>query len=608
MLNAARFLHPDVIDQELMNLWNLRLYQRRWLTVLGALLLTSLACVPLLQSFVLGNPDTLDCLAALAFVLIMLAGTFNLWLYVFGFFLSKAIDDPTRVLNGPITTRTALVMPIFNEDAEQVAAGVREIWSSLRAAELAPFCDFYLLSDTVDQSGRKREDAAYAALLPLFNDNRDESGRIHLVRRKEHGKFKAGNIASFLRNYATSYDFMVVLDADSVMLGPAIKRLIYRMQSDPAVALVQSLIVPIRAHSLFGLVMQFGASRGLPVFGCGLHWFWGPDSVYWGHNAIVRIEPFMEFCNLPTLPGRPPLGGDIMSQDIVEAALLGRAGWKVEWDLVPSGSFDQMPPDVLAYGQRDRRWCQGNFQHFWLIFGDGMKLAHRLYFAIGIMAYATSPLLLILLVIGFTQGLRGRDYETRFGDVATFVCWMLSMMFIPKALAFLRRIRLDAPLWKEGASFLIESFVGVILAPSILYMHTVSVLSILCGRPVRWISQQRMLNAGLSWISAAKVFGLPTLVGVLWLALALKATPGFVIFLAPVLIGWILSIPVATMTSDPRFGSWAAKYGLLSDSLSEEERYALQKGHVPQKSRFRQTHPNRIGPALVIQRRDQGAS
>jgi membrane glycosyltransferase len=43
---------------------------------------------------------------------------------------------------------------------------------------------------------------------------------------------------------------------------------------------------------------------------------------YWGHNAIIRTEPFMQFCDLPQLPGHKPFGGQILSHDFVEAALL----------------------------------------------------------------------------------------------------------------------------------------------------------------------------------------------------------------------------------------------------------------------------------------------
>ncbi len=64
-----------------------------------------------------------------------------------------------------------------------------------------------------------------------------------------------------------------------------------------------------------------------PMFAAGLHYWQLGDGQYWGHNAIIRVAPFMEHCGLPRLPGKPPLGGEILSHDFVEAALMGRAGW-----------------------------------------------------------------------------------------------------------------------------------------------------------------------------------------------------------------------------------------------------------------------------------------
>ncbi len=36
----------------------------------------------------------------------------------------------------------------------------------------------------------------------------------------------------------------------------------------------------------------------------------------------------MQFCDLPQLPGRKPFGGQILSHDFVEAALLLRENWE----------------------------------------------------------------------------------------------------------------------------------------------------------------------------------------------------------------------------------------------------------------------------------------
>ena len=96
--------------------------------------------------------------------------------------------------------------------------------------------------------------------------------------------------------------------------------------------------------------------------------FWQTSEAnYFGHNAIIRVAAFAECCRLPVLPGKPPLGGEILSHDFVEAAFLRRGGWHC-W-LLPElhGSYEELPTNLLDYAVRDRRWMQGNLQHARLI-------------------------------------------------------------------------------------------------------------------------------------------------------------------------------------------------------------------------------------------------
>jgi membrane glycosyltransferase len=43
------------------------------------------------------------------------------------------------------------------------------------------------------------------------------------------------------------------------------------------------------------------------------------ESHYWGHNAIIRVKPFIEHCALAPLPGEGSFAGSILSHDFVEA-------------------------------------------------------------------------------------------------------------------------------------------------------------------------------------------------------------------------------------------------------------------------------------------------
>jgi membrane glycosyltransferase len=321
-------------------------------------------------------------------------------------------------------------------------------------------------------------------------------------------------------------------------------------------------------------MMQFGATRSLRLFSCGLYWFFGPDSVYWGHNALIRIAPFKAHCNLPIMPGRPPLGGDILSQDIVEAALLGRAGWAVEWDVEKGGSFDEMPANLETYGKRDRRWCQGNFQHFWLIFADGIRAAHRFYFANGIFAYAGSAGLLVLALIGFIQGLGGRVYLHERLSLLSFLSFLIGILLIPRILGFVTTFPRQR-IVRELLSHFLEVLLSILISPALFYMHTRFTLEILVGKEVSWGTQSRNPKEELSWKTSARLFAVPSVIAILWGGLAFKFTPSFIIYLGPILGGWLLSIPVAKLTSDLRIGQWLTRHHIFADRLSDHERTAL---------------------------------
>lgn len=534
-----------------MNPWGINLFVRRVVILVSTAALTLLFFWLFYRTVQPGNLDAIDIIATGVFLVLFSSGVFNLLLYIFGFGLNFFPDPANQSKSTSVTTRTAYVMPIFNENVERVGLGVLANWRSAGEAGLAEYCDYYLLSDSDDPAIKQAEDELVRRLATEFAPPDAPSGRLFLIRRAEREKFKAGNIANFLELHGHAFDFMLVLDADSLMTGDTVKKLILRMQESPKLGILQSVVLPTRSRTIFARAMQFTISRSMPLFARGVYWFLGPESVYWGHNALIRVEPFMQHCNVPEMPGKPPRGGTIMSQDIVEAALMGRAGWNVEWDVDSTGSYDEMPANILTYGKRDRRWCQGNFQHFWLIFGDGMRFGHRLYFANGILAYTSGPLLLLLMTLGLVQGLRGRVYEYQQGLLWLFLVPFLIMLLTPKVMGVLDTIRRRQFGMAECLSFALETPFSMLIAPMLFYLHTTFVLGILLGKVTPWISQSRNPGEYLSWRTATKMFWPPGLAAVLLTLLAWHLVPSFLIYLLAIVVGWTIAIPLATGSSQP---------------------------------------------------------
>ena len=538
------------------------------------------------------HPGPLQVVGGLLYLLLLLMGLFNLMLYLIGSGLPENGPSSSAVVrNGGIESRVAIAMPIYHEDTNRVYEVARQTWLSARRVGLDEHCDFYMLCDSTDPIYRQREEEMYHSLLGIFNSGDASSGRLFVVRRSDRINFKAGNIMNFIEKVGDNYDFMLVLDADSVMLGETIQRLISEMHARPRTAIIQSVIVPIGSITPFSRAMQYSIARCLPLYARGMLWFWGPESVYWGHNALVRIAPFKAHCQLPTLPGKPPFGGPILSQDIVEAAFLGRAGWEVSWDVECGGSFDELPSNILAYARRDRRWCQGNFQHSRFILSKGMKLGHRLYFANGIFAYLSGPLLLLLIVLStwevWREGGSKPEPELLWGSLGL----LCTQLMVPRLLGLLRASsRLDSRrnhpeanryMRREIVSTLSEFFLNLLLGPLIFYLHTRFVLEILTGGHVTWKNQRRDPREGVTWRDACRVFWIPTLLGILAMLVALELGFPVTLFLLPVAAAWFLSIPLAVWSANPLLGEKLASVGLFPDLLSDSEATELRTYSSP---------------------------
>ncbi len=303
-----------------------------------------------------------------------------------------------------LSSRTAILVPIYNEDPAATFSRVAAMNRSLVRLGVAEHFHFAVLSDTQDMVLAADEVVQFERLFgePLA------LGRMFYRRRERNVGRKAGNIEDFVSRSGGAYDFALILDADSLMEGETILAMAQRLEADPELGLLQTVPTIINARTLFGRSIQFAAAYLSPTFARGAAQMQGREGPYWGHNAMVRMRAFAASCGLPELSGTPPFGGHILSHDYVEAALLSRAGWKVEVDAALKGSYEEAPDNLIEYAKRDRRWCQGNLQHGRLIAAPGLKAWSRFTFIQGIMAYLASPLWLLLLVASIA-GAERRD-------------------------------------------------------------------------------------------------------------------------------------------------------------------------------------------------------
>ena len=469
----------------------------------------------------------------------------------------------------PEDARTAIVMPICNEDVARVFAGLRATFESLRATGALERFDFFVLSDSGNPDIRVAEIDAWATL----NRTVGGFGRIFYRWRQHRIKRKSGNIADFCRRWGRKYRYMVVLDADSVMSGDCLTTLVRIAEANPDAGIIQTAPRAAGRDTFYARVQQFATAVYGPLFTAGLHFWQFGESHYWGHNAIIRVAPFIRHCALGRLPGRGALSGEILSHDFVEAALMRRAGWGVwiAYDL--PGSYEEMPPNLIDELSRDRRWCQGNLMNFRLFWMEGLHPAHRAVFMTGVLAYLSAPLwfafLILSTVLLAVHTLLEPQYFVR--PYQLFPVWpewrpewavalfsaTAVLLFLPKLLAAarvaLREASTHGGRLHLAASLLGEITISAVLAPIRMLFHTRFVVTALAGRSVRWKSPPRE-DAETGWMEALRRHGLHTAIGVVWAWFVWWLNPSFLWWLLPVVGALILSVPISVITSRAGLG------------------------------------------------------
>ncbi|WP_166366427.1 glucans biosynthesis glucosyltransferase MdoH [Pseudomonas akapageensis] len=472
---------------------------------------------------------------------------------------------------GPIAkqTRTAVIMPICNEEVARVFAGLRATYESLaRTGELEQF-DFFVLSDTSDPDIAVAEQQAWLGLVQELGAH----GRFFYRRRRRRVKRKSGNVDDFCRRWGSQYKYMLGLDADSVMTGPCIIGMVKLMEANPDAGIIQTSPRAVGMDTLYARVQQFATRLYGPLFTAGLHFWQLGESHYWGHNAIIRMKPFIEHCALAPLPGNGSFAGPILSHDFAEAALMRRAGFGVwiAYDL--PGSYEELPPNLLDELKRDRRWCHGNLMNFRLFLVKGMHPVHRAVFLTGVLSYLSAPLWFCFLVLSTvllaTNTLMEPVYFLSPGQlyplwpqwhpqeaIALFSMTMV-LLFLPKVLSLIlvwvKGAQEFGGPWKVAGSVVMEALLSVLLAPVRMVYHTRFVAAAFFGWAANWQSPQRD-DDSTPWKESFKRHAPQGLLGLGWTAIVCVLNPGFLWWLSPIVVSLMLAIPVSVITSRTSLG------------------------------------------------------
>jgi membrane glycosyltransferase len=602
-------------------------------TVFATLVLTTMGAVFAAFAWLIGRDGlgVLDWLMLACLGLTLPWTIIGFWNAVIGLAILHLERDPagyvTPMLRDgdaerPLRGRTALLMAVHDEDPEAVFRHLRATVESLDRAGSGDAFDVFVLSDTQDPAIAADEERLFDAWRRV--DHAPE--RLGYRRRAVNTDHKTGNIWEWLDRSGADYAYFVTLDADSLMSGRLLTRLVRIMDQNPGVGILQTLIVGLPSASAFARLFQFGMRHGMRSYTTGSAWWLGDAGPYWGHNALIRTAAFMRHCRLPHLPGKPPLGGLILSHDMVEAALMRRAGYEVRVIPEEGGSFEVNPTTLPEFIRRDLRWCQGNMQYWRLLPVGGFRAMGRLQLALAVLMYLSGPAWLGFMLAGLGKALSigaagdwGWGGQAEVGDLVAEAVWsetmvamaiglfviMMTVNLTPKLAGLIDvALRPEARRAYGGGRVLATSAVAefcfaLVIGPAMAVAQTIFIAGLPFGRMVRW-EPQRRADHSVTFTDAVRGLWPQCLLGLIMLIGFAVAMPSVLPWTLPVVGGLLLAIPFAWLTARPSLGRALTRLGLCAVPEEREAPMTVQlAGYRPRADGTGRVLLPEVDPRLV---------
>jgi membrane glycosyltransferase len=499
----------------------------------------------------------------------------GVWNALIGLIILKFSRDPLRVVAPfakagdviePIRVRTAILMTLRNENPARAFERLRIIKHSLDGTGFGHQYDYFVLSDTNDPIIASTEDG----LFKRWQEMLDDPSQVTYRRRADNEGYKAGNVRDFCIRWGDDYEMMLPLDADSLMTGASIVRLTRIMQAYPRLGILQSLVVGMPSTSAFARFFQFGMRHGMRPYTMGSAWWQGDCGPYWGHNALVRIKPFREFCDLPLVRGEGVLSGHVLSHDQIEAAMMRGAGFEVRVLPEEIGSYEENPPTLLEFTRRDVRWCQGNLQYLKLMRLPKLTFVSRFQLMWAILMFIGVPAWTVVIALLPFKIMDGEPLSAFPAQDAVILYGIfLIMSLTPKLAGFIDILFSRGGVKRYGGfEIFISSMVSEIVFSFLIgalttFRVTLFMIGLLFGRSIVWNGQLRDAH-GVPWGLAIRQTGLAFIFGVTVSIALFILAPMVLLWALPLLLGYWVAFPLVVWTASPRIGALCVKTRLCA--------------------------------------------
>ena len=502
------------------------------------------------------------------------------WNAIIGLLICQCVKDPITFIlpknmqvrdTLPITSSTAILLCIRNESPARLLRNLQAMLEDIAQDQLGSFFHVFVLSDTNEVSIAEEERASFEEMRKNWSPQIQITYRC----REDNTGFKAGNIADFCQRWGKDHDFALVLDADSFMASSAITRLVRMMQANPRLGILQGLVIGLPSTSPFTRLFQYGMRLGMRSYTMGSAWWQADCGPYWGHNALIRLRPFMEFCDLPVLKNSSGVPSSILSHDLIEAVLMRRAGYEVRIYPQEDLSWEENPATLTEYIRRDLRWCEGNLQYRNLLTLPNLRPVNRYQLVLAIAMFLGSPAWIILIFfctiaisLSITPAaLVNIDYFSSL-LIVTLIMW-----YLPKIAGAINvllqtsKSKLFGGRWRFCINLILEMVFSLLMTPITWLNHTIFILSLAFEKKGGWSGQSRD-DHSISVAHAVNQFWPHTILGLGLSSLLYfnhpDALPYGILFFG----GLLFSIPLVVITSQPWLGRLMIRYRLLS--LPEE--------------------------------------
>jgi membrane glycosyltransferase len=464
----------------------------------------------------------------------------------------------------PLCAQTAIVLTICDDDPVEVFARLQAMKKQLDMTTSANTFDYFILSDSSQPCNMETESR-------IFGTGRHgtETPTCVIYRhRADNVGFKPGNVRDFCARWGENYKFMILLDADSLMSAETVLNLVRLMQENPHLGILQSLIVGILTPSLFARIYEFGHRHGLRCSIVGAAWWQGERCQYWGHNAIIRLRPFSQFCEMPYLPGKGPFSGHIISHDQIEASFMHRAGYEVRTFPQESGSYEGVPPTFFEFSGRNHRWCQGNFKNLKLVGAPGLAVIDRVHLAMVAQRFIAWPALVVFMMFAtLTAWSWSNNLNFPVGAASVLYGLWTAMFFAPRILGIVNAILTSASRYGGRVRLLFGGFVELIfsllLTPISMVRSSLFMIGLAFGKKIVWNSQQRK-NYSLTVRYAFAQLWIETLLGFALVIFLAMIDLHLVLWFSPFWLGLVLAIPFAVLTVSPLLHRIAARWNICA--------------------------------------------